>query len=146
MAKEDNLLYFLKFVNMGLALIRLLCMLGIALSAYALYVKKRFDQDNTYKATCDISDKISCTKAFSSGHGTLFLLPNSVWGILFYFLVFFCSYISLKLVFFLALLSVFGSVYLAYILYTKVKSYCLICTSIYAVNFLLLVLGTMGAF
>ena len=131
---------------MGFALIRLLCMLGIALSAYALYVKKRFDADKTYKATCDISDKISCTKAFESGHGTLFLVPNSVWGILFYFLVFFLSYVSLTLVFIFSLFSVFGSIYLAYILYTKVKSYCLVCTSIYAVNFLLFFISAMGVF
>ena len=41
--------------------------------------------------------------------------------------------------FYLATLSVLGSVYLAYISYFKLKNYCLVCTTIYLVNILLFI-------
>jgi vitamin-K-epoxide reductase (warfarin-sensitive) len=137
---DDN---HLSLIFSMLFLIRFLCMIGLALSAYGLYVKLQVDKNKDYKAACDLSDRVSCTKAFKSGHGTLFLLPNSVWGMIYYFLLFFLTYLSSGLVLLASFFSVIGSVYLAYILYTKVRSICLVCTSIYAINLLLFILSIM---
>lgn len=42
------------------------CILGFAFSYYAYYVELATEEDDKYEAMCDISEHISCTKAFSS--------------------------------------------------------------------------------
>lgn len=39
---------------------------GVLISIYAFHVESRHEQDNTYEALCDISERVSCTKVFSS--------------------------------------------------------------------------------
>ncbi|XP_061559387.1 vitamin K epoxide reductase complex subunit 1-like protein 1 isoform X1 [Phycodurus eques] len=75
----------------------LVCLLGILLSLYAFHVEREKARDPTYKAMCDVSSSISCSKVFSSRWGRGFGLlgsifgndsalnqPNSVYGIVFY--------------------------------------------------------------
>lgn len=40
--------------------------LGIAISIYAFHVESRMEEDDQYEALCDISERVSCTKVFSS--------------------------------------------------------------------------------
>ena len=40
--------------------------LGILLSVYAYHVETAHEADPTFKALCDISETMSCTKVFSS--------------------------------------------------------------------------------
>lgn len=42
------------------------CVVGLALSYYAYVVETAKEQDDNYEALCDISERISCTKAFMS--------------------------------------------------------------------------------
>lgn len=42
------------------------CIVGFAVSYYAYYVELAKEEDNLYEAVCDISEHVSCTKAFSS--------------------------------------------------------------------------------
>ena len=119
--------------------------IGIILSAYALYIEHKKAKNAEYKAVCDINDKMSCTKAFSSEYGKTFGLSNSIYGIIFYIIVYLLILFNqINLIFYLSILAVIGSIYLAYTLYFKVKSFCLICNGIYIVNILLLVFSYMG--
>lgn len=43
-------------------LVRTVCLIGILLSAYALYVESRKEADPGYEALCDVSSWISCSK------------------------------------------------------------------------------------
>ena len=113
--------------------------IGFLLSIYAYYVEKKSEKNKEYKAICDLSENMSCNKAFTSKYGKIAGISNSIPGIIFYVLVFLLiQYNYLNYVFYLALLSVLGSIYLAYISYFKLKNFCLVCTSIYVVNVLLL--------
>ena len=118
----------------------ILAVIGLLLSIYSYYVEYCHEHDNNYKAVCDISDTVSCSKAFSSPYGKILGVSNAILGLLFYIVVIFLVMLKQDvLVFLVALAGVLSSVYLAYLLYFKVKSYCVVCTSIYVVNILLLV-------
>lgn len=44
----------------------LVCLLGILLSLYAFHVEREHARDPSYKALCDVSSSISCSKVFGS--------------------------------------------------------------------------------
>lgn len=44
----------------------LVCLLGIMLSLYAFHVEREKARDPSYKAMCDVSSSVSCSKVFSS--------------------------------------------------------------------------------
>ncbi|XP_077996441.1 vitamin K epoxide reductase complex subunit 1-like protein 1 [Glandiceps talaboti] len=138
----------------------LLCVAGLLLSSYALYVETSKGADSDYTAMCDISVTISCSKVFTSKYGRGFGLvepllgkdsalniPNSIFGLIFYLLQFILGQFvhptsSLVLVL-TSVLSNLGSVYLAYILYFVLQDACVVCISTYAVNAGLLVLNLL---
>ncbi len=125
---------------MNSILIVVVAIIGFLLSWYALSVERKVNLNKNHKAMCDINDKISCTKAFRSLYGKMFGVQNSMLGMLFYVVVFvFALFDQMTLVFYLSVLSLLVSIYFAYVLYTKVKSFCLICHGIYLVNILLLI-------
>ena len=43
-----------------------LCLLGVGLSYYAYVVETNKEKDADYKPLCDLSEHVSCTKAFMS--------------------------------------------------------------------------------
>jgi len=51
------------FVNGSIVL---LCACGIAISYYAVYVGEATQRDSSYKPSCDLDEKISCTRALTS--------------------------------------------------------------------------------
>lgn len=119
--------------------------LGLILSFYASIVEWKSSRKKNYRAVCDINDRASCTKAFSSKYGKTFGVSNSVYGIVFYFLIILLTYLGyLNYVFYLSIISFVGTIYLASILYFKVKTFCVVCTSIYVVNILLLVFSYLA--
>lgn len=120
--------------------ILIVSVIGFILSCYALSVEIKHYKIQNYKAACDIKENVSCTKSFSSKYGRIGILPNSVYGIFFYFIVFALDYFKyFNYLFYLSVISFIGSVYLAYASYFKLKNFCLVCTSIYMVNLLLLI-------
>ena len=128
-------------------LLEILAVIGFLLSLYAFYVEKKFEANNKYHAACDINDRVSCTKAFKSKYGHTFGISNSIFGMIFYVIVFVLLFMNFtNIVFYLSTLSLLGSIYLAYILYFKVKSFCLVCNAIYIVNILLFVFSFMSVF
>ncbi|XDV21626.1 hypothetical protein PO909_026696 [Leuciscus waleckii] len=75
----------------------LVCLSGILISLYAFHVEREKTRDASYRAMCDVSSSISCSKVFTSRWGRGFGLlgsifgndsavnqPNSVYGIFFY--------------------------------------------------------------
>ncbi len=120
--------------------IQVLASIGFALSFYGYYVEQQVEKNPSYKAACDISDQVSCTKAFKSPYGKLFGISNTLVGMVFYALIFVLAMLGFQqLVKYLAMAGAAAAVLFAYLLYVKVKSYCLVCTLTYVVNLLLLI-------
>ncbi len=116
-------------------LIILLSFIGFCVSLYAYSISQNLKKDPSYKPACNISDRISCTKPIESPYGNLLGFSNSYLGLVYYplmiLLALFGNNASLMV---LATGSLLFTIYLAYILFTKIKSLCLICLTIYAVN------------
>ncbi|XP_062514292.1 vitamin K epoxide reductase complex subunit 1-like protein 1 [Corticium candelabrum] len=131
-----------------------LCVAGLCLSAYALYIEIEKHRDASYRPLCDISEGVSCTKAFLSEYGRGFGIigsllgkdsmlnqPNAAFGMIFY-----CIFIFIGLTrsafletvgLVLAIGSCIVSVYLSYVLYL-LKDVCIVCMATYIMNFLLM--------
>ncbi len=126
-------------------LILLLSFIGLCISLYAYSVDQNLKKDPTYKPLCNISDRISCSKPIMSPYGKLLGFSNSYLGLVYYPIMALLALVGNKLsIFVLATGSLLFTAYLAYILATKIKSLCLICLSIYAVNISLFVLSLKG--
>lgn len=120
----------------------LFSIIGFILSLYAYFVEQKLHTQATYQPACDINDKVSCSKAFQSPYRKFLNVSNSIWGMLFYTILIIAAFLDqTKLVFGLTVLSGIVTAYLAYILYVKIRSACAVCTSIYIVNIILLILA-----
>jgi vitamin-K-epoxide reductase (warfarin-sensitive) len=118
---------------------------GFLISLYAFYIEKKMTKNPEYKPVCDLSDKVSCSKPIKSPYGKFFPVPNSIIGMIFYALMFLIALFGCQtLVFYGAVAACLVSIFLAYILLVKIKSYCLICFSMYVVNILLLISSYFG--
>ena len=127
-------------------MIEVLAVIGILLSLYAFYVEIKSLKSAKYKAVCDISNKVSCSRAFSSKYGKTFGISNSIYGMVFYIIILSLAVLNqINYIFYLSLLAVIGSIYLAYLLYFKLKDFCIVCTLIYIINILLLIFSYGGA-
>ena len=122
--------------------IQLLAILGLILSIYSLYVEKKLEAQKSYSPVCDISKTISCSAAFESKYSKTFGVKNSLLGSGFYVLVLLLSVTSFApLILYLAAFGMLTTIYLAYSSYFKLKNFCLVCTSIYIISLLLLILS-----
>lgn len=122
-----------------------LACLGLAVSAYAFFLERKLKRSDSgdgsaaYKPACDINDRFSCSKPILSEYGSFFGISNAVLGLLFYAtIILLVGFGFMKLVFWGALAACVVSVFLAYILFFKLKVFCVVCSSIYLINFLLL--------
>ena len=116
-------------------LIILLSFIGFCISLYAYFVDQNIQKDPTYKPVCDISDAVSCSKPIRSPYGKLLGFSNSYLGLVYYPILAILAVVGNNTsLLVLATGSLVFSLYLAYILFTKIKSFCLICLSIYAIN------------
>lgn len=124
-----------------LSTIILLSLLGFSVSLYAYILEKKIKAYPAYKAACDISDAFSCSKPLLSEYGEIFGFSNSLLGMLFYATMAILAFLDrTNLLFYLSVASLLVSAFLAYILYFRIKTVCLICTSIYLINILLFLL------
>jgi len=122
--------------------IAILATIGLCISFYALFLETKIKKDATYKPVCDLSDAMSCTKPILSKYGKIFGFSNALFGVGFYFIVLILSLLEqIHLLFYLSIISCIATLYFAYILYTKIKTFCLVCTAIYAINFGLLIIS-----
>jgi vitamin-K-epoxide reductase (warfarin-sensitive) len=130
-----------------------LCLAGIALSLYAFYVETRKTSDPSYRAACDISDKMSCSRVLTSKWGrgfglfnsdSVFNQPDSLIGFIYYCVSLILNRSStsktiarLRVIF--SVITNLGSVYLGYILYFVLHDVCVVCCGMYFVNFILFI-------
>lgn len=112
---------------------------GIAISAYMYFITMQVEKNPMYKAACDFSETASCTKPIKSRYAKMLGVPNAIVALAFYVLVFVLAFFDqTQLVLILSAAASLVSIYLAYILFTKVKSTCVLCIAGYIINFLLL--------
>lgn len=124
-----------------------LALAGFLLSAYAFSVEQSLKKDQKFKAVCDLSERMSCTRAFTSKYGKIFGISNSLFGIIFYATIFVLAYFGLSnFSFYLIVASAIATIYLIYALFFKVKTFCSVCFAIYLLNFSLLAASLVNVF
>jgi vitamin-K-epoxide reductase (warfarin-sensitive) len=120
----------------------LLSLAGMVVSIYAYMVEMNISKNPDYKPLCDLSDTISCSRAISSKYGKFVGISNSFIGMAFYAILFVLACFSAaSLIFYISIAGVVASIGLAYISYFRIKSFCLVCTSVYLINVLLLLVS-----
>lgn len=125
-----------------LVAIIILAIIGFCISLYTYTVEKKVRNEPTYQAACDLSDRVSCTKPMRSPYANLFYFSNAVAGMLYYVLVALLAAFDFNLLLQIATIAGFlVSVVMAYLLYVKVQSLCILCTSLYIINIALLILS-----
>ncbi len=125
--------------------ILILAVIGLLLSLYANNVGRKLEVKN-YRPLCDISGRVSCTRAFSSPYGKTFGVYNSVYGIIFYLIIVVLALLNEpQYIFILSLLAFIGTIYLVYAL-IKIRTFCVVCASIYVINILLLIVSYLRVF
>ncbi len=135
--------------------------LGLVLSVYAIYVEYMTHHADQYKALCDISETVSCSKAFLSEYGKFFSyvglvrensildVSNATYGMLFYIIyasvlsISGLSYTGRVVLLILSVLSMAMSAALSYILAVIMRDKCVICFLTYACNFGLFVCASL---
>jgi vitamin-K-epoxide reductase (warfarin-sensitive) len=125
---------------MMLLSVALISVVGFLICLYGFFIERKVKADQKYKAICDLSDHVSCTKTFLSPWGSLFGISNIQLGLVAYFVMFLVALIGKTcLAFLLATGFMIATIFFAYILFTKVKTFCLICVSTYIVNLILFI-------
>ena len=116
--------------------IKLLALLGLFLSLYALYVEYRVSIDPDYVAACDIASWISCSKVLTSEFAYTFpFLPNAGYGALLYILIIILDVLNeYKYINYIMSLALLFVIYLAYVLMFILKDFCIVCVSTYVIN------------
>ena len=113
----------------------ILALIGFVLSAYSYHLEQKLKTDEQFKAACDINDRVSCTKPMLSPYSHFFYFSNSVLGMIYYALIAVLALLGFsRLLLLFAAAGALVSCVLAYLLYFEIKSFCMICTSLYIVN------------
>ena len=116
-------------------IIIILATIGLIISIYGITIERKLQQYAQYKAACDISDSISCTRPFLSPYGKMLGISN-IWASAFCYIVIIAAALMdyYRLLVLITLAGFLVTIAFAYILYFKIRSLCLICTSLYIVN------------
>ena len=118
----------------------ILAILGFCISLYAYSVENNIKRNPDYKPACDLSNLVSCSAPAKSKYSNLFYFSNAIVGMLFYSCIALAAYFNSGLV--LLVLAIGGSIaslFLAYILFFKIRALCLLCVSTYIINFLIFI-------
>ena len=111
---------------------------GIVVSLYGIFVERKLQQNPHYKAACDISEKISCTRPMTSSYANIFGISNSAASALYYLSVIVIACVgNLYILRIMTGIGLIVTICFAYILYFKIKSFCLICNTLYVINIVL---------
>lgn len=115
---------------------------GFGLSLYMFILERKLKKKPSYKPVCNLSDRMSCTKALESEYAQPFGVSNALLGLLFYPIL---ALLALNnyptLVYYASIAACCISFFLALILYFRIKTFCIICSSLYIVNALLLIVS-----
>lgn len=125
----------------------LLSICGFALSLYAYHLERALAANPDYKPVCQLSDTISCTKPILSQYGSILGVSNGIFGLLFYSMMAVAALVgAVGFIFYGAVAACLVSVYLAYLLFFRIRAVCPVCISIYAVNITLLIVSYFNYF
>ncbi len=145
---------------MALLAVRGASLVGVAVTGYALYVEAQLaaakKTGNHYEALCDINARSSCTAVLGSSYGHILShwglvapgsaldVSNAAMGLLFYVAAALHDWwlapfpVSPPLVLLLAASgSLVFSAYLAWVLAYVLHEFCVVCTSMYVINFVI---------
>lgn len=131
---------------MNMISIEVLAGIGFFISLYAYLVERQIGKEPAYKPFCDLNDTLSCTRPMKSPYANFFFFSNALIGMFFYGVVMLLSLLGAKmLLLYTAMLSLIATCFMAYILYYKVRTICLLCTAVYCINiFIFILLMTKG--
>jgi vitamin-K-epoxide reductase (warfarin-sensitive) len=119
----------------------ILALLGFIISLHLYIIELRIAKNPFYKPFCNISDKISCTKVLSTPYAKMFSVSNALVGMVFYAIYALLAILNAStLLLVAAVIACIASAIFAYILYVKIKTVCILCTSIYIINIALLII------
>ncbi len=117
-----------------------LAIIGFSISVYGYITEQKVKKDESFKAACDITDRISCTKVMLSPYSNMFFFSTFGLALAFYACIGLLAILNLANTIFIAAIGAcLLSCYLAYLLIFKIKSLCVLCTSLYVINFLILI-------
>ncbi len=120
----------------------ILALIGFVISLYTYVIEQKVAQDASYKPVCDISDVVSCTKPMKSSYSAIFFVSNALVSMSFYLLVAVLAVAHATTLLLIATSVAFiVTCIFAYVLYLKIRALCLLCTSLYVINIILLVLS-----
>lgn len=132
----------------------LLIALGLFTSVYLFQAHIKNYTDLAYQSFCAISQAINCDTVAQSPWSIFLGLPVSLWGvfaylfllIFFFFPVFKANNLARGRVLFFCVISIISvvSTFFAFVSAYKIKSYCLMCVLIYAINLTLFVVSLLA--
>jgi len=118
-----------------------LSLLGIADSIYMSYSHLKVYTDIGYSSFCAITKAVSCDTVAQSAYSILFKLPVPVWGVIGYsFLTALVIMAKPKrkmwtIIFFISIFFSIYSIYLGFVSYKYIHSFCLMCFLSYGISF-----------
>lgn len=118
--------------------ILILAIIGFGISLYAYFTETKIKEDPNYHPACDINDRISCSAPLKSEYSNIFYFSNAAMGMVFYMMIGIVTFFNMHyLLLGLSSLGLMITIMLAYLLYFRIKSLCIVCTSLYIVNILI---------
>lgn len=122
--------------------ILILAVIGLCISLYTYLLEQKIKVQPNYKPACDLSDRVSCTKPMKSRYAAIFYFSNAIIGAAYYLMIIVVALLNMhSLLLFATVCGCLFSALMAYLLYFKIKSLCLLCTALYIINILLLLLA-----
>jgi vitamin-K-epoxide reductase (warfarin-sensitive) len=113
---------------------------GFIVSIYTYLTEQKLKKVPSYKPICDLSDKVSCSKPLQSQYAHLFFISNSLAGMIFYAIIALLAiYNAIIPLLIMAILGGIVTFFLIYVLFAKIKSFCLVCIMVYIINILILI-------
>lgn len=117
-----------------------LATIGFSISVYTYILEQQMKNTPNYKAVCDISDRFSCSKPILSQYNNILFVSNAIIGMLYYAGLMVLSYLNATHLILIAAIGAFCvSLALAYILYAKIKTFCILCVSLHITNLAILI-------
>jgi uncharacterized membrane protein len=117
--------------------------LGLAASAYALYVHYQLISDPAYAPLCNVGETVSCTQVFQSAYGSVFGIPVAAGGAIWSALVLLLAALGLDLpnrerssriaghIFLLSTIGLAAVFYFAYASFFILGQACIVCMTMY---------------
>jgi len=119
-------------------IVLVLAFIGLIVSLYGIFVERELQRNADYKAACDISDYVSCTRPFLSPYAKILGISNSYASAIYYVIIMTIAVFGHGCLLMMATgIGMIATLFFAYILYCKIKSFCLICNTLYVINIIL---------